>query len=367
MGNKKVIGIFSSLGIPPRYGGLETLAWYISNHLSKNGYKVLVQTKKGDDNNEKNSFSNYLIPVYFSRKDSLIGDLLYDLKAFLTMSKKVDIALVLGYGSAPFLKIFKINNIPLILHTAGMEWQRPRFNDFQRYILKYFEKIGANSADHLIVDSLTIKKYMDSNYNTESTYISYGAEIFDVNKSDLPLKTRVKPNDYFLFIGRLEPSTSVDYIIKEFVKSKRKEKLLLVGPILPSYKNKLETIAGNDKRIIFAGEVYGNPKGLFALRKYACSSINGHRTGGTPPSLIEALSAGRHIIAHNNPYIHDALGDIYTSYYDYIPNSLSNILNELDDDSLLKEKDQQYINRYESMFKWPIICQEYEELFDKII
>ncbi len=365
--NNPIVGIFSSLGVPPRYGGFETLAWHLSKYLSEQGCKVLVQTMSGVTCSENEYIPNGVIPVYFSRGESLLGDVIYDVKAFARMAKRVNVALVLGYGSAPFLRIFKHYKVPVILHTGGMEWQRPRFNKFQKRILKCFERVGVKSADHLIVDSPIIKAYMDENYATPSTLIAYGAETFSVTESDLPFRSLITPNSYFLFIARLEPSTSVDYILEEYIKSRRQEKLLLVGPVLPSYKRRLESIAAHDSRIIFTGGFYGNQKELFALRRFACSYINGNRTGGTPPSLIEALSAGRHIIAHNNPHMHAALGDVDASYYDYVPGSLCSILNDLDESRLFNDKNQSYIERYESMFTWPKICQCYHDTILKVL
>ena len=48
---------------------------------------------------------------------------------------------------------------------------------------------------------------------------------------------------------------------------------------------------------------------LDVLRKYAKFYFHGHTVGGTNPSLLEAMSVGSNIIAHDNSFNKSVLGD----------------------------------------------------------
>ena len=61
--------------------------------------------------------------------------------------------------------------------------------------------------------------------------------------------------------------------------------------------------------IRFIGGVYEKEK-LQALRFHSEAYFHGHSAGGTNPSLLEALGCGNLVIAHDNPFNREVMGDL---------------------------------------------------------
>ncbi|WRK53135.1 hypothetical protein SD457_23915 [Coprobacillaceae bacterium CR2/5/TPMF4] len=82
-------------------------------------------------------------------------------------------------------------------------------------------------------------------------------------------KFEIKPQDYYLVVGRFVPENNFETIIKEFMNSKTSKKLVIITNVENNkyYNNlKLNTDFENDIRIKFVGTVY-DQKLLTAIRK----------------------------------------------------------------------------------------------------
>ena len=86
-----------------------------------------------------------------------------------------------------------------------------------------------------------------------------------------------------MVIGRLIPDNNADLIIKGFLKSSSKKKLVIVGdvPYKDAYASDLKKI--KDKRLIFTG--YVKDQDLLAELYHNCYVyVHGHEFGGTNPN-----------------------------------------------------------------------------------
>ena len=98
-----------------------------------------------------------------------------------------------------------------------------------------------------------------------------------------------------MFIARLTPDNSIDFIIDAFKKTNSKKKLVIVGPLTKdSFVRRL--LANGDARVIFLGGIY-EPRLQRTLRYYCFAYIHGHQMGGTSVSLVEAMSCRNTILA----------------------------------------------------------------------
>lgn len=81
-----------------------------------------------------------------------------------------------------------------------------------------------------------------------------------------------------------------------------------------------------EKSVLFLGSVY-NQEHLDMLRCACFAYIHGHSVGGTNPSLLEAMSAGNLIIAHDNPFNRELCGEsaLYFGTVDELLNSISSL------------------------------------------
>ncbi|HVW58476.1 MAG TPA: glycosyltransferase, partial [Puia sp.] len=165
------------------------------------------------------------------------------------------------------------------------------------------------------------------------------------------------PGEYFLLMARMEPENNIETILDGYAKSTTKMPILVVGGTVNKFSKHLLAKFGEDKRIIFAGGVYDQWK-VHCLRSFCRLYFHGHSTGGTNPSLLEAMAGGALIAAHDNVFNRQVLegnalyfsgpGDI-TGLVDRLPAGLDAV-------SMKKQNLEKILQRY----RWPDIIAKYE-------
>lgn len=170
-------------------------------------------------------------------------------------------------------------------------------------VLENFRKMMVKQADLLICDSKNIEKYIKetySQYNPETTFIAYGADIKksiladdDKKVTDWFKEKEVKPKEYYLVVGRFVPENNYETMIREFMKSGTTKDFVIITNVEHNkFYEELKVSTGfeQDKRIKFVGTVYDQEL-LKKIREQAYAYFHGHEVGGTNPSLLEALAS----------------------------------------------------------------------------
>jgi hypothetical protein len=85
--------------------------------------------------------------------------------------------------------------------------------------LRYAEKLAVNDSSHLISDSVTIKSYLKNKYNKNSTFIPYGAHVFNTPDQKVLREYDLTAYNYDALIARLEPDNSIEDILDGVAKS----------------------------------------------------------------------------------------------------------------------------------------------------
>jgi glycosyltransferase involved in cell wall biosynthesis len=374
--HKNSIAIIGSRGIPNNYGGFEEFTEILSQKLTKKGYNVHVSCEQPSEKNCPDKFNGvnlFYFPIKHP-KSSVIGmmyEIIYDAYSLFMASLKADQIYMLGYSAALFFFIPKLFGKTLYLNPDGFEWKREKFNNNIKLLLKINEKIGSFWSDRIIADSKGIKKYYDKKYDTESSYIAYGASKVPKVKWDnkkLPdkLKHKIDLNQkYWLMVARLEPENNIHTIIKGYIKSKAEKPLIIVGnfdsPKYEQFINKIINETPNYKNIILTGGIY-DQETLNMLRQNCFAYLHGHSVGGTNPSLVEAMAMENLLLAHDNQFNREVCDDsaLYFKNSDELKNNIDNIDNNPENYLEFKSK---AFNRVKKEYSWEKIVGEYHELF----
>lgn len=303
------IGIIGSRGIPNQYGGFERLAEYLSEGLLEKGCQVWVYTSGSNPFKESEYKGVKLIHCTDpENKLGSFGQFIYDLNCILDSRKRnFDIILQLGYTSSAIWNWLFDKKAILVTNMDGLEWQRSKYSTTVKSFLKYSEKIVVKKSDHLICDSLAIKKYTDSAYTKNSVYISYGATLFKNPNEEIIRGLGLKPFEYYLVISRFQPDNNIETIIKGHKNSSSKHPLFIVGKLNNRFAQKMKLKYASE-RVRFVGGIYDQHI-LNNLRYYSNAYFHGHSAGGTNPSLLEAMAASAFICAHNNPFNREVLNN----------------------------------------------------------
>lgn len=364
------------------YGGYETFVDKLTEYHKENKeikYHVAIKDKEYGEF-EKNNARCFKIKVPNIGPAQAIY---YDVKALSECCKYIKehniynpIVYILACRIGPFAKHFrkKIHKLGgrLYINPDGHEWMRAKWSAPVRKYWKISEKMMVKQADLLICDSKNIEKYIKetySQYNPETTFIAYGADIKksiladdDKKVTDWFKEKEVKPKEYYLVVGRFVPENNYETMIREFMKSNTKKDFVIITNVEHNkfYEElKISTGFEQDKRIKFVGTVYDQEL-LKKIREQAYAYFHGHEVGGTNPSLLEALaSTDLNLlldVGFNREVAED--GALYWNKGD------GNLAGLIDQCEYISETERQDISlkakkRIEEEYSWKYICDKY--------
>lgn len=383
----KDVFIVGSKGIPANYGGFETFVDNLVTRQVNPKIKYHVSCITFNKSVKQYNYNGAECQEIYVPNIGGAKAILYDLRSLdwaLDTIKERNltdgIVYILACRIGPFLhkyiKKFHNHGFKVWVNPDGHEWKRAKWSAPVRKYWKVSEKLMVKNADFLICDSKSIEEYIHEDYrkyNPQTTFIAYGADITpstlkqdDKKVVDWFNKHDVKLNEYFLIVGRFVPENNYETMIKEFMKSKVNEDLVIITNVEKNaFYNSLkeETHFENDKRIKFVGTVY-DAELLKFIRENALGYLHGHSVGGTNPSLLEALGSTKINLLYNVGF-NKEVGEDSSLYWSLEDGSLANKLNEVEEISTEKEENfgklakQQIIDNY----SWEKIVNDYEEQF----
>ena len=360
------IGILGSRGIPNHYGGFEQFAEYLSLGLLKHGVEVWVY------NSHTHPFKNAswqginLIHCHDpENKLGAAGHFIYDLNCINDSHRRnFDILLQLGYTTNAIWHWRLPAGPKIITNMDGLEWKRSKYSLPVRRFLKYAEKLAVKSSHALVADSEAIQQYLTDTYGVQSTFIPYGAEIYEALASDKIKGFGVSPRNYFLLIARMQPDNHVEEIIRGVLDAETKLPLLVVGSTNNSHGRYLKNKYASGK-IRFMEGIFDKDL-LNQLRHNCALYFHGHSAGGTNPALLEAMAASALICAHDNPFNRSVLAEdaYYFTTHNEISTQINSRVGELHHQNPMISNNLQKIH---SKYNWDKVVAAYYELFRLIL
>jgi glycosyltransferase involved in cell wall biosynthesis len=350
-------------GIPNRYGGFEQAATYIAAGLVNKGHEVTVYNSH-DHPHKSDTWSGVnIVHCYDPGYLGSAGQFLYDLNCIRDAKKrKFDVWLFFGYtSSSVWWRLFPAKAV-LISNMDGLEWKRSKYNAIVRKFLLYAESLAVRHSHFLIADSTAIQFYLFEKYKVQSSYIAYGAEVFneeDVSVFSAFSEYGVQKDDYYLVLARMEPENNIEVILDGFCSSTTKKKMIVIGNIDTKFGKYLVNKFTSDKRVLFNASLY-DAKKLHTLKSNCSLYFHGHSCGGTNPSLLEAMADGATICSNDNPFNRAILGE--DAYYFSSTNDITSRINS--PRNVLAEQKMILRNRekIEQTYNWPAIVSAYEKL-----
>lgn len=368
------IAIIGSRGIPAKYGGFETAVEAVAPKLVEMGWNVVVSCEGGAHHGKPAVYKGVSL-FYFPVRPffRIIYEVLYDVYSLVKSSLMCRCIYMLGYGAGLFFFIPKVFRRKLVVNVDGLEWKREKFNKPERIILLTSERAAVRFADVIVADSQEIRKYIEARYKKKAVYITNGVNAPQLEKWDeqkLGSQALLKhiaslPNGYWLVVARLEPENNIHTIVRAFLKSGSKQKLLVIGNFSSRrYQRRVLDILNNDRArdtVILAGAIY-DVSLLAMLRQNCFACIHGHSVGGTNPALLEAMSVKNLVVAHDNEFNREVGGQTMLYFKDTV--DLASRIQEIESkpDSFAHLKEAAY-SRVLSNYSWADIVQEYDKLF----
>lgn len=360
------IAIIGTRGIPNHYGGFEQCAEYLALGLVKKGHEVLVYNSHNHPWQQEQWNGVELHHCYDPEfKLGTAGQFIYDLNCILDVRKrKCDVILQLGYTSGSVWGWLLPRKVVVTTNMDGLEWKRTKYSGKVRRFLQWAEKLGVKYSDHLISDSIGIQDYLKEKYGADSTFIAYGATLFEQADETGLQEYQLTAYQYDMLIARLEPENSIEIILDGVAKAKLNRPFLVVGKHETAYGNYLKEKYSAHQQIRFTGGIY-NIDILNNLRHFSNVYFHGHTVGGTNPSLLEAMASSSLICANDNPFNRYILGEdaIYFNTSDEVTTHLKMVKYDQEKyQSMIRENRNKITNIYD----WELIVDQYEKHLSEV-
>ncbi len=357
--NKIKLAIIGARGYPYVYGGFETFVKELSERLVKKNVEVTIYCQK----NLFNSYPNYVngiklvyIPTVKSKSlNQLIHCFLSVIHATFS---NANVLLIVNLAAGPMGWIPKITGKKTMINVDGLEWLRPKWKGLGAKYFYYSAKIAVKLYDLIITDAEAMRQVYLSEFKTDSTVIAYGAPSFKI--ADSTLLKNIKPNSYYLIVGRLIPDNNADLILKGFLKSNSSRKIVVVGdvPYKDVYAENIKKLQ-ND-RIIFTGYV-NDQEELMALYQNCFAYFHGHKFGGTNPAMLKAMSNRCAILALNTIFNKEMLNNgEFGLLFDESETSVKDCIEKLEANLIIVESmKNNVVNGLTNKYNWDNITDDY--------
>lgn len=362
------VRILGTRGVPARHGGFETAAENIAVHLRDHGWRVVVYCQEEGSApihvESWNGIERAVVPVATSGP---LGTVQFDLRSILHACTRRDLCLTFGYNTAAFNVLQRALRIPNVINMDGLEWSRARWGRFSRAYLRLNEQIACRVGNHLVADHPRIQRHLAKSAPRDKiSMIAYGAHSGLAADVTPVIERGLQPDKYLTLICRPVPENSILELVRGFSSERRGVDLVVLGDYSPEdddYHRAVLAAAGPEVK--FIGSVY-DPAEVASLRRHSMAYLHGHTVGGTNPSLVEALSAGNPVVAHDNPYNRWVAQDA-ALYFDTEKSASACITELLGSTALRARLSAAAVTRHAAEFTWPNIAAQYQSVLERFV
>jgi glycosyltransferase involved in cell wall biosynthesis len=295
------IAIVGTVGLPPRYGGFETLAAALAVAAEERwltGRLAVTCSAPRTPRPRPQTWAGATL-AYRPFDANGPGSIAHDIAALLWAWRDGrEAVLLLGVSGAPALPLLRrLSSMRVIVHVDGIEWQRPKWRGLARAYLKWAEGLAVRWADAVISDNPAITAHLRARYGRDPVEIAYGAmPVLPAHPAaidDLGL-----PAHYALAIARIEPENSIEMLLTAYAELQDRPLAVFGNWEASSYGRDLKARFGARPNLLLRAAEY-DPNRLAAIRARATLYVHGHRAGGTNPSLLEMMPYAIPILAYD--------------------------------------------------------------------
>lgn len=361
------VAIVGCVGLPPRYGGFETLAANLVSFHAEHGLPcdltVYCSAKSyADRPDQYGSARLRYIPLDANGATSIA----YDAWSILDAVRRRDrVILVLGVSGAIILPLVRLlSRARLVVNIDGLEWKRPKWSRSAALFLRMSEWLAVRTAHVVVADNRGIVDHVRTAYGRDAAEIPYGG---DHAVALLPERAEAPPvvqasgggtDPYALMLCRIEPENHIHLILEAFGRAGTLD-LVAVGNWNGSdYGRALRDRFRDHPRIRILDPVFDR-QALNDIRASAALYVHGHSAGGTNPALVEMMHFGTPVVAFDCTYNRYTTEGAAAYFKDAA--ALVNILAGLEPQALATQG-QAMREIARRRYTWDIVASQYFEL-----
>ncbi len=305
-------------GLPGTFSGVETHVHELGTRLVQRGHEVFAYVRPHytpRDVHEDEGIQLIHRPTIPSKHlDASVHSFL---SAIHVLGKGYDIVHFHCIGPGAFAPIARLSSARVVTTVHRFDYLSGKWNWFARTSLQAAEQVCLRASHRVIsVAPFLRDHYQEQGFDVE--YIPNGVPLAEMGlPADEIAKLGLKPEDYYLFLGRLVPEKRPDWLIRAFmdVCDDPRRRLVITGgsSATDNYVDELKKLAEPaGDRILFTGPIYGDAKEQ--LLAHARAFILPSALEGLPITLLEAMSYARPCLVSSIPPHRDVISDSRNGY-----------------------------------------------------
>lgn len=375
----QVLAFFS-----PVHGGSAMVPYYLSKELAKRGHDITIYTSDYKLSREWVEELRQLKARVFCFRAFTSVAKFYLTPGLVNVAKKdiKDFDIIHLHNYRTFQNIIVCHyarklGVPYILQAHGsLPSKLSRQNLKRIYDFFWGKKLLHDAAKVIAVTKKEVEQYYDFDLPIDKIeIIPNGINLSDFEQLPEPGIFRRKYNlakdeKIILFLGRIDKTKGVDFLVKAFVKILKKldlAKLVIAGPddgYLTSLKTVIVNLGINDK-VLFTGPLYGEDK----LKAYVDADIFVNPRSDEIFGLVflEALACGTPVICSKGCGIADIIdgqaGFAVPNDEDELSNAILLLVNNND----LRQQFAKRGRKLVQQFGWSKIAEQIENVYEYII
>jgi len=358
------LAILGTRGVPPNYGGFETMAAELGTRLVSRGHEVTVYCRE-EGAETWNGIRRITLPApkgskYFETVSHTF------LSAVDALRRDFDAVLLCNAANAFVIPLLRAARIPVAINVDGIERKRRKWNLLGRAFYALGETFSVSFASEVVADADVIADYYRTHYGIEAANIPYGAEFPSEEDSDVLERLGIDARNYFLYVSRFEPENNPLETVLAYEKLENAPPLVMLGKGLYASDLVRELERHRSDRVLLPGALYG--RDYRTLQRNALLYLQSTEVGGTHPALIEAMASGGAVLANDTPENREVGGDAVGYFRLGVEETLSGTLREWLSNSLMREDFRlRARSRAEERYSWERVTGAYERLFRKLL
>ncbi|WP_372791548.1 glycosyltransferase, partial [Paraconexibacter sp.] len=337
------VAILGTRGIPASYSGFETAAEQLASRLTDRGHEVIVYCRPHVVDRRLTEWKGAQLVHLPTLRNKYLDTFTHTLLSSIHAARKVkpDVALFFIAGNSPMCLITRGAGIPTVINVDGLDSDRSKWPSTAKRYLRFAERNAPRWADCALTDSHAVAEIFEQRYGERIGVVPYGVDDPGHTGTETLERLGLKPREYILFVGRLEPENNPHILVDAFARISdaraRGMKLVIVGgaPYADEYITQVRR--KGDPRVIFPGYVFG--RGYWELQHHAYAFCAPTEVGGTHPVILEALAAGNCVIVNDHAPNVETVGDAGLTFSgaEGVPSLTAQLERVLDDPDMVAE------------------------------
>lgn len=303
--SKKRVVVTGTRGIPNIMGGVETHCEELFPRIVALGYDVTIIRRESYVRDNNKCFKGVKLLNIHAPKSKSFEAIIHTWRAIWAAKKlKADILHIHACGPAILTPLARMLGMKVVFTHHGEDYDRDKWNQIAKTVLRFGEAMGAYGANEVIVISQHIQDLLRSKYHIQQKmHLVYNgvSEAENVQTPEYFEELGIEPGKYILGMCRFSPEKNLHHLIEAFSKIENRGcKLVIAGDsdFEDDYSKQLKRMA-IEKGVILTGFVKG--KKLHSLLNHTRCYVLPSSHEGLPIAMLEAMSYGAKIIVSDIP------------------------------------------------------------------